>query len=99
MSKTTGAGGFGLKKTVFANEDKIGSGTSSHLLEKIRRNQHNLALSSNHNAKIQQQQQQDGPNEDYLDTTALLPGTPAGNGVRRAASTSMSVDPKLIFKQ
>jgi hypothetical protein len=50
MSKTTG--GFGLKKTVFATaqEDK---NASSHLLEKIRRNQHNLALASNQNAKQQ----------------------------------------------
>ena len=94
MSKTTG--GFGLKKTVFTTatqDDKKGG--SSHLLEKIRRNQHNLALASNQNAK---QQQESGPNEDYMDNIPLMPGTPAG-GVRRAASTSMSVDPKLLFKQ
>jgi hypothetical protein len=93
MSKTTVNGGFGLKKTVYAaNDDKNGTGRSSHLLEKIRRNQQNLAQSSNHNTKVN-----DGPNEDYADNLALMPGTP-GAGVRRAASTSMSVDPKLLYR-
>lgn len=39
MSKTTVNGGFGLKKTVYGNDEKNGTGRSSHLLEKIRRNQ------------------------------------------------------------
>ena len=87
MSKTTiGAGGFGLKKTVFPAATVDEKNRSSHLLEKIRRNQHNLALASNQNVK-------EAPIDDYN------PGTPAGTGVRRAATTSMSVDPKLLFKQ
>lgn len=48
MSKTAGVSGFGLKKTPpHPLEDKNGPGKSSHLLEKIRRNQQNLAQSSN----------------------------------------------------
>lgn len=69
------------------------------MLEKIRRNQHNLAQSSNQNNKGAYGESQ---NNDYLDTSALVPGTPAA-GKRRAASTSMStangaVDPKSLYK-
>ena len=65
MSKTAGTSGFGLRKTLFTNtEDKSGSGRPSHLLEKIKRNQQNLAQSSNQNNN----KQIESSNDDYLGT-------------------------------
>ena len=94
MSKTTRAGGFGLKKTtptIGQGEDRRGK--ASNLLEKIRRNQHNLAQSSNAKAVLAAEEN----NEDYLDLAGMAPGTPAG-GARRAASSTFAVDPKQLYK-
>lgn len=92
MSKTTRAGGFGLKKTtptLGQGEDRRGK--TSNLLEKIRRNQHSLAQSSNAGKAAMVAEE---TNEDYLD---VAPGTPAG-GARRAASSTFAVDPKQLYK-
>jgi hypothetical protein len=94
MSKTTRAGGFGLKKTTPSlgqGEDRRAK--ASNLLEKIRRNQHNLAQSSNAKAVLAAEEN----NEDYLDLAGMAPGTPAG-GARRAASSTFAVDPKQLYK-
>ena len=93
MSKTTRAGGFGLKKTtptLGQCEDRRGK--ASNLLEKIRRNQHNLAQSSNAKAVIAEE-----INEDYLDMAGKAAGTPVG-GARKASASTFAVDPKQLYK-
>lgn len=95
LSKTAGPAGFGLKRTQTSiiNNHEDGttcastSGRSNHLLEKIRRNQQNLAQTSYNQKMIQKEVVLNDTFNDYYDsTTSSIPASAVGNIKRSYAN-------------